>query len=623
MELLRQILVAAVIEHRQPCHKRNIRDSEVYTAVGYARLLETLYIHLRVRVKQRQYPASRRVHLHGVDSAAVAHIRRHQPQDIADTRRAFEHIATLETQRPRNIPHRVYHRRRCVIRRTPALNGRLIPLFTQQLAQPLSRRIPVRPLVESFAKTAPAAELAQYSHLLRSSSLPALKQTTRQLYRLDVRLYARILSLRSIIGAALGTVVTPVLALALRKTIRYRDARRWFRYASASLLVRHRMADITSTHSSYVSSLSFIPLARSQRFIRFRFVSSCSSGNAGASLYVTSSSFISLLFFWSFIIQPREQIAHGRFRLQSYIFFTVFHTFPAGNLAGRLFHSLLTRRLALLLSLPRHTLGLPENTPGAPLVLLYPFPFFLYHLALRLLRSLPGFIFSRAHLSLAENISPRPVEILDVETVYLLARSISLAAVTRHTLSTLVPRLHERLHLRTQSSRHSLRKILEPRNAVIQEIERIVHTQAEHHTLLRRRHPVRVAETLAAVPLVIADTQQLPELLLLSPHLLRNLETTLRLIRSLRRSHRLRMVSKRSLARTAELAHQTLRVHAVNRPLRPLAAAPAFPRRLEIIPLQHSRGRRFIRPVRFIGITFPAIRLHISRQSITFAPGNV
>lgn len=316
----------------------------------------------------------------------------------------------------------------------------------------------------------------------------------------------------------------------------------------------------------------------------------------------------------------------------------------------------------------------------------------------------------RAHLSLAENIRPRPVEILDVETVNFLRRRITLAAVARDTLRTLIPRLDERLNLRTQTSSHSLRKILEPRNAVIQEIERIVHTQAEHHALLRRRHPVRVAETLPAVPLVIADTQQLPELLLLLTHLLRNLETTRRLIRRLRRSHRLRMVSKRSLALAAELTHQTLQVHAVNRPLRPLAAAPAFPRRLEIIPLQHRRSARTrptLRPISSISLchlaayqlaesarrllaahhkaallpvipsalsslallerlldigirhiplrlrqlaaelnkvnvarlttlvgisssrnrirfrTFPAIRLHISRQSINFAPGNV
>ena len=224
----------------------------------------------------------------------------------------------------------------------------------------------------------------------------------------------------------------------------------------------------------------------------------------------------------------------------------------------------------------------------------------------------------RAHLSLAENIRPRPVEILDVETVHLLARSIPLAAVARHTLRTLVPRLNERLHLRAQPSRHSLRKILEPRNAVIQEIERIVHTQAEHHTLLRRSHPVRVAETLPAVTLVVADTQQLPELLLLLTHLLRNPETALRL----HRFHRLRMVRKRSLARAAQLAHQTLRVHAVNRPLRLLAAAPALPRRLEIITLQNRRTARTRRLIRHLGTTFPAIRLHISPQSINFAHGN-
>lgn len=226
VELLRQILVARVVEHRKPRHKRNISDSKVNAAVRYPRLLETLYIHLRVRVKQRQYPASRRIHLHGVDSAAVAHIRRHQPQDIADTRRAFEHIAPIEAQRPRNIPHRIYHRSRCVICRTPALHSRLISIFAQQLAQPFSRRVAVGTLVESLAQAAPAAELAEHSHLLRSSSLPALKQTTRQLYRLYVRLYAGILSLRCIIGAALGTVVTHVPALSLRNTLRYRVARR-------------------------------------------------------------------------------------------------------------------------------------------------------------------------------------------------------------------------------------------------------------------------------------------------------------------------------------------------------------------------------------------------------------
>ena len=224
----------------------------------------------------------------------------------------------------------------------------------------------------------------------------------------------------------------------------------------------------------------------------------------------------------------------------------------------------------------------------------------------------------RAHLSLAEHVRTRPVEILDVETVHLPTRSIPLAAVARHTLRTLVPRLHKRLHLRAQPSRHSLRKILEPRNAVIQEIERIIHTQAEHHTLLRRRHPVRVAETLPAVTLVVADTQQLPELLLLLTHLLRNPETALRLIRRL---HRLRMVRKRSLARAAQLTHQALRVHAVNRPLRLLAAAPALPRRLEIITLQHRRTPGTRRLIRHLGTTFPAIRLHISPQSINFAPG--
>ena len=76
------------------------------------------------------------------------------------------------------------------------------------------------------------------------------------------------------------------------------------------------------------------------------------------------------------------------------------------------------------------------------------------------------------------------------------------------------------------------------------------------------------------------------------------------------------------LARAAQLTHQTLRVHTVNRPLRLLAAAPALPRRLEIIPLQHRRTPGTRRLIRHLGATFPAIRLHISRQSINFAPGN-
>ena len=68
------------------------------------------------------------------------------------------------------------------------------------------------------------------------------------------------------------------------------------------------MVAITSTHSSSVSSLNFIPLALSQRFIRLRFVSSCSLGSAGARLYVSF-----LFIAYRFIEQSTEEVSDRLF----------------------------------------------------------------------------------------------------------------------------------------------------------------------------------------------------------------------------------------------------------------------------------------------------------------------
>ena len=210
MELTAQILVTSSIHNSQTSYKRYVGNGEVYTAVRNLCSLKALDIHLSIRIEKFQDVTRRTVNLNGTDITALAHVLRHQSDNITDTSTSFKHVATLESHCAGNIPHGIYHISRSEVGTVTAHIGLLIGLITQELFQITGDNLAVISgclIVEGLAKTSPSAILAKYGHLLRCSLLSVLGKLLHQLNGLDVRLDTGINTFWSVVFTALRMIV--------------------------------------------------------------------------------------------------------------------------------------------------------------------------------------------------------------------------------------------------------------------------------------------------------------------------------------------------------------------------------------------------------------------------------
>ena len=131
VEFLRQVFVAGGIVHTKSGNKRNIGYGQIHTAIRYACLFETLYLHLGIRIEEREDSSRSPVNFYGMDIAALADVCRHLPQDVADTGRTFKDIAALESHLFGNVPKRIHNVCRSVIGAVRTHYSLLIRFFSK------------------------------------------------------------------------------------------------------------------------------------------------------------------------------------------------------------------------------------------------------------------------------------------------------------------------------------------------------------------------------------------------------------------------------------------------------------------------------------------------------------
>ena len=67
MEFLGEVFVACLVKHFRTSYERHVGNGEVNGAVLHSRFLKALYLHLGIRVEQREDSASGAVNLNGMD----------------------------------------------------------------------------------------------------------------------------------------------------------------------------------------------------------------------------------------------------------------------------------------------------------------------------------------------------------------------------------------------------------------------------------------------------------------------------------------------------------------------------------------------------------------------------
>ena len=285
-ELAREVAVAAVVVDVHIGGERHVCYGEVDAAVLNLRFLKALDVYLRIRIEQVEYHARGGVILNGLDCTALAHRFGHKSKYVADTCRAFKDSAASETHIAGNIPHSVNDMRRGVICAVATEVCRLVGFLAEHFSE-LPR---VFGIAERRAKTAPTAELAQYSHLFGRCLRTGFGQFLCEFYGAYVGLDTSVNALGSVVGATLCAVIVSVAAICRCYSWL---ALRYSRYPSASPGVITSIHASASTACASGRSSSFTPgFISSHRRIRLALLS-LSPGLAGANFQII---FLSIVF---------------------------------------------------------------------------------------------------------------------------------------------------------------------------------------------------------------------------------------------------------------------------------------------------------------------------------------